>query len=79
MNPRATAAPRVKAITPREYLVEPLDTGIFSGTLKAAKLQAALNARGREGWRFVRSVHEKRRVAGLFQREAHFLIFEREG
>jgi hypothetical protein len=62
----------------KEYRVELLHTGVFSGTLDPKRLQAALNRPGAEGWRFVRSIHETRRVFFLFQREAHFLVFEKD-
>jgi hypothetical protein len=62
----------------KEYLVEPLTTGFFSGTLNKDRLEANLNLKAVEGWRFVRAIHERTRVFGLFSREAHFLVFERE-
>lgn len=61
------------------YLVETLDTGMFSGALSARKLEEHLNRKGREGWKLVRTIHETRKVLGLFSREAHFLVFERDG
>ena len=62
----------------KDYLVETVTTGFFSGTLKAAKLNAALKKRAAEGWRLARTIHERKRVLLLFSRESHFLIFERE-
>ena len=62
----------------KDYFVETVTTGFFSGTLKAAKLNAALNKRAAEGWRLARTIHERKRVLVLFSRESHFLIFERE-
>lgn len=62
----------------REYLVEPLSTGLFSGSLDPRKLQNFLNKYGKQGWRFVRSIHETYTVFIFFKREAHFVIFERE-
>lgn len=62
----------------RKYKVEPCDTGLLSGTLDASKLEMQINRRAAQGWRFVRSIHERRRVLVLFSREAHFLIFERD-
>jgi len=59
------------------YDVDVLTTGVFTGTLKPEKLVAALNARASQGWRLARSIHEEKRVFGIFKREAHFLIFER--
>ena len=55
-----------------------LDTGFFTGNLSGERLQKALNTMGRDGWRFVRSIRETRRSLGLFRREAHFLVFERD-
>jgi hypothetical protein len=62
----------------KDYLVETVTTGFFSGTLKAAKLNTALNKRAAEGWRLARTIHERKRVLVLFSRESHFLIFERD-
>ena len=60
------------------YSVELCNTGFFSGTLDAAKLETQINRKAAAGWRFLRSIHERRRVLGLFSREAHFLIFVRD-
>ncbi len=62
----------------REYHIHALTTGFFSGTLNPRKLQDTLNRYGAEGWRFVRSIHETKKVWGIFSRESHFLVFERE-
>jgi hypothetical protein len=62
----------------KDYLVETVTTGFFSGTLKAGKLNSALNKRASEGWRLARIIHERKRVLLLFSRESHFLIFERD-
>jgi len=62
----------------KEYLVEPVTTGFFSGSLSERKLQDFLNSKARHGWRFVRSVHESKKVMGIFSREAHFVVFERD-
>jgi hypothetical protein len=63
----------------KEYLVVPLTTGFFSHSLDETKLQKFLNKHAQQGWRFVRSIHETKRVyGGLFSREAHFVIFERD-
>jgi hypothetical protein len=62
----------------KEYLVEPVTTGFFSGSLSQRKLQDFLNSKARHGWRFVRSVHESKKVMGIFTREAHFVVFERD-
>jgi hypothetical protein len=65
-------------MTRKEYLVEPVTTGFFSGTLDPKKLQTALNQKGMHGWKFVKSIHETKKILGLFSREAHFVIYERE-
>lgn len=62
----------------KEYLVVPFHTGFFSGTFNPAKFQELLNAHGRMGWKFDRSIHERRRILFLFSREAHFVVFSRE-
>lgn len=64
--------------TQRQYIVQPLTTGILSGTLNPRKLQDMLNRYAADGWRFVRSIHETHRIFLFFSRECHFLIFERE-
>jgi len=61
----------------KHYLVKPVTTGFFSGSLSEKKLQDFLNQYGSQGWRFVKSIHETKKVWGLFSREAHFVIFER--
>jgi hypothetical protein len=73
-QPRPSASQYSSAKT---YKVELCDTGFLSGTLSADKLETQINRRAAEGWRFVRSIQERRRVLGLFSREAHFLIFEK--
>ena len=60
-----------------QYLVYPLTTGIFSGTLDHRKLQDALNKHAASGWEFDKSIQETKKVLGIFSREAHFLIFRR--
>jgi hypothetical protein len=62
----------------KEYCVETYTTSFFSGTLKPDVLQARMNIKAAEGWKFVRSIQEHKRVLLLFSREAHFLIFERD-
>jgi|688.fasta_scaffold177770_2 hypothetical protein len=64
--------------TKKEYIVEPLTTGFFSGALDPKKLQNALNQKGMQGWKFVKSIHETKKILGIFSREAHFVIYERE-
>ena len=61
-----------------EYHVIPLTTGFISGTLSDKKLQTALNKEADHGWHLVRSIHEHKKVFGIFSRESHFLVFERE-
>jgi len=61
-----------------EYRVIPLTTGLISGALSDKKLQVALNSEAANGWRLVRSIHEEKKVWGIFTRETHFLVFERE-
>lgn len=63
---------------PTEYKVVPLTTGLFTGRLSAQKLERALNLHSGDGWRFAKSIHERKRWLILFGREAHFLVFERE-
>ena len=53
-------------------------TGFFTGRLSAQKLEQALNLHSGDGWRFAKSIHERKRWLILFGREAHFLVFERE-
>jgi hypothetical protein len=62
----------------KQYKVIPVTTGIFSGALNSSKLENLLNSYASEDWRFVRSIHEQTKVFGIFKREAHFAIFERE-
>ncbi|RFC47315.1 MAG: protein of unknown function DUF4177 [Verrucomicrobia bacterium] len=62
----------------KQYLVKPVTTGFFSGSLSERKLQDFLNEHGFQGWRFVRSIHETKKVWGLFTREAHFVVFEKD-
>jgi len=59
------------------YKVVVLTTGCFSGTLDPGKLQQTLNKEATGGWRFARSIHEQKKILGIFSREAHFLVFER--
>lgn len=56
----------------------PLATGLFSGRLSASKLERALNLHSGDGWRFAKSIHERKRWLLVLGREAHFLVFERE-
>ena len=62
----------------RIYKVSPLTTGFFSGTLDPRKLETFLNQHAAEGWKFVRSIHEQKKVLFFFKREAHFVVFEKE-
>lgn len=63
----------------KQYLIKPVTTGFFSGSLSEKKLQDFLNQHGTQGWKFVKSIHEKEKVLLFFSREAHFVIFERDG
>lgn len=62
----------------KEYLVVPFNTGFFSGAFHPVKFQDLLNAHGRMGWSFSKSIHEQRRILFFFSREAHFVIFSRD-
>jgi len=48
----AGAVPKPSSQLMKDYLVETVTTGLFSGTLKAGKLNSALNKRVSEGWIF---------------------------
>ena len=63
----------------KQYVVVPFLTGCMSGNLDPDKLASTLNQHGQQSWRLVRTIHETKRVLGIFAREAHFLIFERDG
>lgn len=62
----------------KQYIIKPVTTGFFSGSLSETKLQDFLNHYGAHGGKFIRSIHEKKKVLGIFSREAHFVIFERD-
>ncbi len=62
----------------KQYLIVPFFTGCFGGGLDENKLQETLNQHGAQGWKFARSIHETKKVALIFQRETHFLVFERD-
>jgi hypothetical protein len=62
----------------KQYIVRPVTTGFFSGSLSESKLQDFLNEHGAKGWKFLKSIHETRKIFGIFSREAHFVIFERD-
>lgn len=53
-------------------------TRLFSGTVDPALLEATINVKAAEGWRLIRTIHERKRSFVLFSREVHFLIFERD-
>ena len=61
----------------KQYIVVPFLTGCMSGNLNEKALTKQLNEYAAQGWTFTRSIHETKRVF-LSQREAHFLIFERD-
>ena len=52
----------------KQYIVRPLTTGFFSGTLNELKLEAFLNEHAAQGWRFVKSIHETKKILGIFAR-----------
>lgn len=56
----------------------PVDTGFFSKTLDPKRLTDALNDYAQNGWELARTIHEERKSLGIFRREAHFLVLERE-
>ena len=62
-----------------QYKVIVLTTGCFSGTLDPRILQDTLNVEAQGGWKFSKSIHEEKKILGIFSREAHFLIFEKVG
>lgn len=62
----------------KQYVVVPFFTGCFGGSLDDKALTSALNEYGSKGWKFTKSIHETKRVFVIFQRETHFLIFERD-
>ena len=62
----------------KQYIVVPQYTGCLDGTLNEKKLNAVLNEWGSKGWMLKENIHETKRVFFFFQREAHFLIFERD-
>lgn len=62
----------------KEYLIKPVTTGLFTGNLSERKLQDFLNQHAKQGWKFVRSIQETKKVWGIFAREAHFVVFERD-
>jgi Domain of unknown function (DUF4177) len=59
------------------YAVDLVLTRFWSRTLPPQRLERALNDRATQGWKFSRSITEKRRKFLIFTRDAHFLIFER--
>ena len=61
----------------KQYIVIPMLTGCLSGALDHKKLNATLNEWASKGWNFKYSIHETKKVLFFFQREAHFLIFEK--
>lgn len=62
----------------RKYMVVPFYTGCFGGGLDEKKLTGALNEYAAQGWRLARTIHETKKVFLIFQRETHFLVFEKE-
>ena len=62
----------------KEYKVVQVLTNFLSKTLNGSSLENTLNEEARNGYKFVKSIVEKTRFLGIFGREAHFLIFERD-
>lgn len=62
----------------KRYKVVPLTTGCVTGNLDPKKMEELINEAAQKGWKFERSIHETKKVALVFRREAHFLIFSRE-
>ena len=62
----------------KRYKVVPLTTGCVTGSLDPKKLEDLINEAAQKGGAFERSIHETEKVALIFSREAHFLIFSRE-
>lgn len=62
----------------KEYIVVPHFTGCAGGSLDEKKLQRTLNEYANQGWRLARTIHETRKIWFIIQREAHFLVFERD-
>jgi hypothetical protein len=62
----------------KDYKVVPFRTGCVSGALHENQLQQTLNQYGDQGWTLTKTIHETQKVFVFFQREAHFLIFERD-
>lgn len=62
----------------KRYDVVPFYTGCMSGSLNEKKLAETLNKRAAHGWQLSRTIHETKRIWGIFSRETHFLIFERD-
>ena len=62
----------------KEYCVEMFKPRLFSGTIDPAMLEATINIKASEGWRFIRSINERKRSFVLFSREVHFLVYERD-
>ncbi len=62
----------------KQYMVVPYFTGCMSGTINETKLTGALNENAARGWVLRTTIHETKKVWGIFSRESHFLIFERD-
>jgi hypothetical protein len=62
----------------KQYVVVPFFTGCFGGSLDEKALTNTLNEYGAKGWKFSKSINETKKVYIFFQRETHFLIFERD-
>ncbi len=60
-----------------KYKVVPFMTGCIGGSIDENQMTSLLNENAGQGWRLVHTIHETKKIAGIFQREAHFLIFEK--
>ncbi|MEL7834665.1 DUF4177 domain-containing protein [Fodinibius sp. Rm-B-1B1-1] len=62
----------------RRYKVIPFSTGCLTGNLDHNEMEAVINRAAEKGWELERTIHETKRVAIIFSRETHFLIFSKE-
>lgn len=62
----------------KQYMVIPFFSGCLSGTIDEKKLTGVLNEQAARGWMLRTTIHETKKVWIIFQRESHFLVFERD-
>ena len=62
----------------KQYMVIPFFSGCLSGAIDEKKLTGVLNEHAAKGWALRTTIHETKKVWFVFQRESHFLIFERD-